>query len=281
MLYVLFAIYNRKKITLNCLECIQKQTYKDYKVVIFNDGSTDGSKEAILKQYPNVVVLNGDGNYWWTRSMNEGLRYILTESNSSDYVLTLNDDTTFGSDYFKILMEAANKSKNLCLGTAYTEDGERLELGIEVDWRKYTYFPVIITKKTLGNIGPVTYEKTDTLPCRGTLIPVELFKKIGLFDEKRLPHYAADYEFFFRAKSAGCKLGVAVNAITKNGDLKANQPSTKKETNLFGHLFSMRSPSNLRNHLILISRYCPTNFKMINYLRVLVGIPLSYLIKGK
>ncbi len=50
------------------------------------------------------------------------------------------------------------------------------------------------------------------LPGRGTLIPVEVFKTIGNFNQKKLPHYGADYEFSFRAKQAGYRLLIANRA---------------------------------------------------------------------
>ena len=46
----------------------------------------------------------------------------------------------------------------------------------------------------------------SVLSGRGTLIPVEAFRRVGLYDQERLPHYGADWEFSRRAQRAGFEL---------------------------------------------------------------------------
>ena len=38
----------------------------DFMVVLFDDGSTDGTKEWVEENYTNVNILSGDGTNWWT-----------------------------------------------------------------------------------------------------------------------------------------------------------------------------------------------------------------------
>ena len=63
--FVVIAVHNRRVITSQCLEKLQKQSYNPVKIIVIDDGSTDGTAEMIRKDYPNVIILIGDGNFWW------------------------------------------------------------------------------------------------------------------------------------------------------------------------------------------------------------------------
>jgi GT2 family glycosyltransferase len=91
-------------------------------------------------------------------------------------------------------------------------------------------------------------QKVDVLSGRGTLIPVEVFQKIGLYNFKRLPHYGADYEFSHRANIKGYRLLINYEAVVIS-DVHSNGINTEN-WNLswleFAKLFfSKRSPCNI------------------------------------
>lgn len=280
MIHILFAIHNRKTKTLHCLDCLHAQKYQDFKVVIFDDGSTDGSAEAILEKYPETTIIYGDGNYWWSRSMNAGLDIILSKASDSDYVLTLNDDTDFDDNYLSELIKLAIENPTACIGTVYTEDKTTFEGKVTIDWFKYCYSVMKMSQKELAKQGS-SIEGADTLPCRGALIPISVIKEIGVFDEVKLPHYAADYDFFFRAKKHGHPLLVSTKAITidHNPSPVVLVPQIKKKS-LYFRLFSWKSPNNLKNNLIIINRYAPgIKNKISASIRLIIGSPISHFLK--
>jgi GT2 family glycosyltransferase len=279
MIYILFAIHNRKAKTLKCLECIRGQTYKNYRVVIFDDGSTDGSSEEIKKRYPKAKILFGDGNCWWSKSMNRGLKYILKRAKADDYVLTLNDDTTFDINYLQELYQAARANPDSCIGTILRVSPSQYEGPIRIDWRKYQYQAAKIDRTKLNRL-PKILKGADTLSCRGALIPVKAFRTIGVFEEKKLPHYAADYEFFLRARKNNYSLLLASRAVTQNNSPGSLRERKRAVPGLGRFLFGRKSPWNIQNHLVIISRYCPGLFlKFLNFLRVIIGLPISYFLK--
>ena len=59
MIYIVIPVFNRWKYTQACIESLNKQTYKDFKIVIVDDGSSDGTSENIYDLYPNVHVIKG------------------------------------------------------------------------------------------------------------------------------------------------------------------------------------------------------------------------------
>ena len=89
--FIIIPVYNRQKITLACLEGLKKTgDLARYHVVVVDDGSTDGTKEAINESYPDVVVLTGGGNLWWTGAMALGMEYAYEQG--AKYFIWLNDD---------------------------------------------------------------------------------------------------------------------------------------------------------------------------------------------
>jgi GT2 family glycosyltransferase len=92
--------------------------------------------------------------------------------------------------------------------------------------------------------------KVDVLPGRGTLIPIEVFKEVGLYDFKNLPHYGADYEFSRRANMKGYDLLINYEAVVLSNVKMTglnNRTTTLGWPDLIKSFFSIRSPNNLMN----------------------------------
>lgn len=277
MIYIVIPIHNRRHETLACLRSIAKQSYTRWRVVIYDDGSTDGSSEAISQRFPKVDIIKGDGTSWWTRSVNAGLAKILVKANANDYVFVLNNDVTFNKSLLTDLLAIAKRYPSSCIGTTLQSNTDSYEVNITIDWRRYAYCVKTMTKKELHALSPVV-STVDTLPCRGTLVPIDLFRQIGLFDAKYLPHYAADYDFFLRAKKRGYDLQVATRAIVVDRDKQYGRVKHKSLGLFYQFLFGFKSPYNVKNHLVIIYRYCPSlGLKLLNTLRIVVGAPLAYI----
>ena len=269
--FVLAPIHNRKETTLKFLRSFSNQTYSDYQVVIVDDGSTDGSGEAILLEFPQTVIIKGSGNLWWTGSMNKGVKYILSVAKEDDYVLAINDDVTVKNDYIEKLVSISKKKNNAIVGSIY-RDNQNDELiydsGVKMNWKHYQYYQVPYKKN-----GQAMFD-VDTLATRGSLISISVIKKIGLFETK-LKHYAADYEYFFRAKKMGYRLLISYSASVYGSEKDrtvSNDSRIQSFRNIWRRNFSIKSANNIRNHLFLIWNYCPSlaykmkhSFLLISY----------------
>ena len=96
---VVIPVHNRIVYTLKCIECLKAQYVPIY-IVIIDDGSTDNTNDLILSKYPEVKIIKGDGDLWWTRSVNIGIHHILGLK-CFEYILVINNDTIVESDYLE------------------------------------------------------------------------------------------------------------------------------------------------------------------------------------
>jgi GT2 family glycosyltransferase len=110
MIYIIIPVHNRIQYTLTCLKSLSSQAYRDYLIIVVNDGSADGAAKKIADKYPGVKVLEGDGQLWWSASTNLGVEYALSLSGSQkDFILTLNNDLVVRENYLADLISAAGR----------------------------------------------------------------------------------------------------------------------------------------------------------------------------
>src|SRR3972149_653657 len=115
LVFVVVPVYNRLEKTRRFLEKFSAVTYRNYKIVIVDDQSYDGTQEIIPVEFPNVVFLSGNGNLWWSGATNKGVLYGI--SHGADYVLTINDDATFEHDFLTQLVASAENNRDSIVGS--------------------------------------------------------------------------------------------------------------------------------------------------------------------
>lgn len=204
MVYALIPAYNGKHEVLALLACIERQTFRDIAIVLVDDGSTDGTEEAVVRKFPQVTLLKGNGHLWWTGANAQGIRRILETSRSGDYVLLMNNDLIVKDDFLGEMVACSERMHRAIVGATTVDlyNPNRLLAGLYLDKRlrvRETTDPQVIASTECE-------PNVDVLPGRGALIPIEVFEKIGNFNEERLPHYGGDYEFTIRARLAGFQL---------------------------------------------------------------------------
>jgi len=207
MVYVLVPAHNNRKETLSLLSCLGRQTYPDMKVVVVDDGSTDGTEEEAARRFPGTTILKGDGDLWWTGANEYGVKHIRSIARPGDFVLLLNNDVVVDDNYVSVLVDCSSRNKRAIVGSTTVDfhDSSHVTAGIRLD-RK---LKATVNRDRKAIEASHGQEDSDVLPGRGTLVPIEVFENVGTFNQRRLPHYGADYEFTVRAKRAGARLIVS------------------------------------------------------------------------
>lgn len=92
---VIIPVYNVEPFIKKCLDSMESQTFKDYEVIIINDGSTDKSME-IAKNY-SFKMINQE-NKGQSAARNRGIK-----SAKGEYIVFLDSDDTIEKDLLKKL----------------------------------------------------------------------------------------------------------------------------------------------------------------------------------
>lgn len=122
---VVISTFNRK----SYLKGILKQLLSQERLanlqlfpVIVVDGSNDGTYEMLATEFPQIDVVKGNGNWWWTKCINEGIKFLF-ENHHPEYILLLNDDSIIQSDYIKNVMQATRVAgENAIIGSISVTD---------------------------------------------------------------------------------------------------------------------------------------------------------------
>lgn len=281
--YAIIPVHNRWAHTEACLVSLLAQHSARVQAVVVDDGSTDGTAERLARQFPKVAVLHGDGDLWWTGATALGIDWALERCNEDDFVLTLNNDTAVPPDYIETLVGVATLFDNRALvGSVAVNNRDRdtiVDGGPYINWvtaKGGSYCTGESLSSVRGN--GVVASNPDLLPGRGTLIPVRCIREVGNFDAKRLPHYAADYEFSARARRAGYKLVMSYLAPVYS-EVEATGVSTKRGSLRWGEFFRMftsrRSPACLlyrwRFGIRSAPRHLVPSFLLMDTARVIMG----------
>jgi GT2 family glycosyltransferase len=200
---VVIPTHSRKFALERILDQLQGQGLRkgqEMVIAVVVDGSTDGTLEMLRDRFQGVHVVRGDGNWWYTRSMNEGFR--CAEKLSADYVLTLNDDCQIEDRYVQTIVEAMEKvGGNSVVGSLCLTLEEPCRVffsGIKkINWALYNSE---VYHKFLSPCDPVTLSGVHpslVLPGRGMLIPMETLKSLDYFDQA-FPQYGSDDDFCLR-----------------------------------------------------------------------------------
>jgi len=209
--YIIIPVHNRKAITLKCLETLKSNGDLDrYYVVVVDDGSTDGTSEAITEQYTDVIILKGDGNLWWTGAIELGMRYAYKQG--ADYFIWLNDDTLPSEEAISQLISlCAVSAKQIVAAQCYASKSSH----------QPTYGAFYRGWLNLKPISafPGSLKNCDAINGNLACLPCSIIKDIGYPPADKVPHYHGDTTYSWQAKKQGYTLllsGDAVGSCTKN-----------------------------------------------------------------
>ncbi len=216
IIYISIPVFNRIKYTIKCIESIKKQSYRNYKILICDDGSTDRTSQIIREKYPEIILLQGDGNLWWAGGTNKCVKKILEIANNNDLIFTLNNDTELLPDTLKNLYSISKKKPKSIIGAVnvFFEETVKIEPSAFIRKNKFIFRKLYKRVNEWGEKLSDTSKiiEVDALSGKGVLIPVEIYKKIGIYNSEKLPHYHADTEFTLRAKKNGYKIYLSYKA---------------------------------------------------------------------
>lgn len=194
---VLMTVFNRKDCTLRCLHNLYNQDYdrEKYTIDIYltNDGCTDGTPEAVTNEFPEVTIIQGNGNLFWAGGMRKAWETAAKEYDY-DYYFWLNDDTYLYKFALQELLKSSNTHRDnaIIVGPTLSTDLKTTTYGIQME---------------PGGLNPPNgvEKEGDTFNGNIVLIPAFVYHSIGNID-RHLKHAGGDTEYGRVANEKGIKV---------------------------------------------------------------------------
>lgn len=201
---VLITCHNRKDKTLACLttlyECVVPENHS-FEVFLVDDGSIDGTAERIKSDFPDVTIIEGNGNLYWNRGMYKAWE-AAAKTKDYDFYIWLNDDTMLYSSAFELVLNSSkqlNHQAIICGATCEKNTGKVTYSG----WLKSENNPITPN----GEI-----QECEIVNGNFLLVPQSVFSKIGNLDWK-FRHAIGDFDYGLRAQKAGFKCYITASFV--------------------------------------------------------------------
>lgn len=206
---IVISNYNGWQDTVQCLESLQKQTYRDFEIILLDDASTNDSVQQLQKHLTeNTVFLPQEANSGFAAVNNVGMRCALADG--CDWVLLLNNDTVVAPDFLEMLLRETPAGAVSCPKMLFLDPPDEIWFaGGELDRATGKV-------KHLGGHekdGPAFAEKKQvsfiTFCC--VLLPRQVVEEVGFLDET-LFMYCEDVDYCIRLADAGVPMWLLPDA---------------------------------------------------------------------
>jgi GT2 family glycosyltransferase len=261
-LYAVVTVYNNWDQLAKCVDTLTNSDLVTVRLVVVNHYPADHSKELIVPEPHSITIIQRDSNLWWVGAMNVGIQYAI--DHGAEFLMLLNSDTFITNRESEKLLHACQQKEHAIVAPKQVD----LESGnVTFSYATDCYllgFPIINASTWVQKLS--AYNKRNEIRTqmiiggRGVIIPVSIFKKVGLFDEKHLPHYGADNDFYIRCRRAGIPLIVKMDCtilVDSNTSSMATRLGTMNFSRFVRSLTSRRSHRSYQSLVPLYRKYYP------------------------
>lgn len=199
-LAVLLTCHNRRSNTVACLTSFYQSVIPSHYTVdiyLTDDGSTDGTSEAVKEHFPAIEVIQGDGNLYWAGGMRLAWKTAICRK-SYDVFLLLNDDVILRPDFFLKLIETdeyvykTTGKRGVYSGATYDNSSNEISYGAS-NIRNYLF--VVKSRKLVPADKPQACNITN---ANILWVNRGVVDQIGIFDD-RFTHAMADHDYALQA----------------------------------------------------------------------------------
>jgi len=255
---VLLTCHNRKDKTLLCLDSFfkaEKPSGFSFDIFLVDDGSNDGTSCQVLKKYPSIKVIQGDGNLFWNKGMRLAWKTAIKKQEYNFY-LWLNDDTNIDNDSLIQLFECYNEYKNRQVSESIVVGSCRNEIDIdEFSYGLRKNGNIIVPNDNLQN--------GNMLNGNLVLISKAVYTKLGILSNC-YTHAMGDYDYGLRALENGIEL-ITTKKYIATCESNIGLPKWRDpKLGLLDRWIALHTPIglNIKEYKIFRKRFWPKNYIM-------------------
>jgi GT2 family glycosyltransferase len=206
LVYVMLLNWNDAENTLACLRSVYELEYANFRVLVVDNGSTDGSDQAIREAFPQIELIANERNLGFAGGANVGLDY--ARRRGAAYVFFINNDTVLDRSLLKELTQVAEAHPRAGLLTPkiYYHDDPTLIWATGARWAP---FPPRVKMIGFGKRDHPRYDvlrRVDYATGCALLIRRQVLETVGGFDPIYWPIYHEDYDYCAQVTKAGWEI---------------------------------------------------------------------------
>jgi GT2 family glycosyltransferase len=209
--------WNGREETLACLDSLTRATGPEDAVVVVDNGSHDGSAEAVEHAHPGVALLRNGANLGFAGGNNVGIRHAL--AHGAEWVVLLNNDAELEPDALDRLRAAAGRHPDVGILAGklfFREPADRIWFAGQ---RFRPLFGYSGRPRGYGRPdAPEFREEVPTDRAAGAFMAVSraAIERAGLLDED-LFAYVEDVDWSLRIREAGMTVILVPDALARHG----------------------------------------------------------------
>ena len=191
---LILATYNSSQFLEELLNSLEKQTFKDYELIIIDDCSEDTTREILKKK--GYKFFKNKKRMGCTKTLNKAI-----DSSKGDFIFRLDHDMVYDSNCIKEMVKTITSNKDIGIAGSrsyYYKDKNRIR-SFGVDINLITSKATVIGKDKIDK-GQFDYVKEiNSIGGGNMMIKREVFDQIGLYSEAYFLYYS-DLDFCYKAK---------------------------------------------------------------------------------
>jgi GT2 family glycosyltransferase len=199
--------WNGARFLPSCLYSLREQTFRDFEVVVIDNGSADESLELLAADFPEVRLVPWETNRGVAAAFNEGVRQCRGE-----LLALLNNDMELDAEWLGSMVAAIDADPNAGAVAAKILFIDRTTINSAGDFYRRDGVP---GSRGVHEIDRGQYDRLEYVfgaSGGASLFRRRLFDEIGLFDE-RLVSYCEDVDWAWRLQLAGYRCLYAPGAV--------------------------------------------------------------------
>lgn len=238
---IVIVNWNGAADTAECLASLRADRYPNKRIIMVDNGSTDGSAAILKRECPDVTVLETGANLGFTGGNNVGIRWAVREG--ADYVLLLNNDTTVEPDVVAQLVDAAERMPEYGLLTPvihyYDPPREAWFAGSRMDLSRGM---AVHDNSRIPDVSGDVQEVPWASGC-AMLLKADLLSALNGFDERFFLNWE-DVDLSLRVRAAGKRIGLVPGARIYHKVSRSMAKAAGRST--YYHI---------RNNLLIVAQY--------------------------
>jgi GT2 family glycosyltransferase len=198
---VVILNWNKAPDTIECLDSVARLNYPNIRVLVVDNGSTDGSVDRIRAEQPDVEIIETGENLGYVGGNNAGIRHALARA--AQYILLLNNDTKVAPDSLTNLISIAERFPDAAfLGPKiyHLQEPDMIQsAGARLDWLWRSHQRGL-DERDHGKFDRL--EEVDYVIGAAVLVRADFLEQMGLLNPEYFM-YREDVDWCLRGRRLG------------------------------------------------------------------------------